>query len=588
MLRRWIRKLKEKNRSLRSQTLFMFTSLLCLLAFTFLMASFVVSIRAESEYREETSQMAVNNVASNVVTSIDTYNYISRLIMVNERVVSFLQAEEANKSMSYEARMGMYEILNMYNNISYVESVYIFRKDMLYAHTGKGEYLIDENSAEWERILNEKGGKVVSVNGNGMMKKTDGTPSLTFARGIYDINSQKFLGYFVMNISQKNFDEVLRLQSASEILIVDKSGNFLCGNEELMAYFDESFCKDSLVQKMARYQGRRNCFVGTIAFDPLVVICCTSTGGDSVPVTTVIGMLLIFSLFLGSVLICAWYIRNNITKPILTLDDAMERTKSQGWMKTIEDEMPQNEIGRLAERYNSMIASLNDLFERIKQDEENIRRAEMSVLQEQIKPHFLYNTLGTISYIAVEENAMRAHKALETLGSFYRNFLSKGSREISFQRELDITRDYLALQKLRYGASYEDEYEIDERALEVQVPKLILQPLVENSIYHGVRPKGELCVIRVTAKMLEDGLHVSVYDTGVGMGEEQIRKILNHELADKNKQDVDMSKGGFGLVGTIDRIRYYCNRNDVVQIRSEEGEFTEIEFVLPREQQEGF
>ena len=97
---------------------------------------------------------------------------------------------------------------------------------------------------------------------------------------------------------------------------------------------------------------------------------------------------------------------------------------------------------------------------------------------------------------------------------------------------------------------------------------------MENSIYHGVRLKGELCKIRITAKVLEDGLHIIVYDTGVGMSEEQIALQL------AKKQD-NQSSGGFGLSGTIERLRYYCNREDVVTICSEEGEFTQIEILIP-------
>jgi two-component system sensor histidine kinase YesM len=232
-----------------------------------------------------------------------------------------------------------------------------------------------------------------------------------------------------------------------------------------------------------------------------------------------------------------------------------------------------------------MIDYMNELFERLLQEEEDIRKAEMMVLHEQIKPHFLYNTLETIRYLAIQENAVQARDALETLGSFYRNFLSKGKREIPFQNELRIIQDYLSLQKLRYGDSFTDEYEIEEETLDFMVPKLILQPLVENSIYHGIKLKGEPCIIRITAKMSEEGLHIFIYDTGIGISEEQIRKVLEGER-EEHDETVRTSPGGFGLAGTIDRIRYYCNKEDVVSIRSEMGEYTEIELFIPQSTQQ--
>lgn len=571
---------QKKNRvSLRTQTLIVFVAVLAVLGIIFLFSSFFIRRGAEDDYRVGTSETAVNNVISTIDSTVENYNYISRLIMVNERVVSFLHANEANKSMSYEARMGMYEILNMYNDISYIESVYIFRNDMQYANTGKSEYLIDLESPEWQRIVEAHGGKVLSISGNGMMVKPDGKPVLTFARAIYDLYSQKLLGYLVMNISSSSLEGVLALQKSSEMCIMDKNGVVLCGNQEVAELYDRAYADAETIQKMIKGRGKREAFMCKQGADPFLVLCCTGSGANTVPVQTFGALIILFVVAFAATLLCAWFIRSEVTQPILSLDEAMEATQSSGWMKQIDAKMPDNEIGHLAESYNHMIDYLNELFERLKKEEESIRKAEMRVLQEQIKPHFLYNTLGTISYIAVEEHAERAHDALETLGSFYRNFLSKGDREIPFRRELGITKDYLSLQKLRYGASFEDEYDIDEKALDYMVPKLILQPLVENCIYHGVRLKGELCVIQITARVKEDGLHVLVYDSGVGMSREQIDQVLAKDRSEAAQED--WQKKGFGLAGTIDRIRYFCNNMDVVSIRSEEGEYTEIEIHIP-------
>jgi len=287
---------------------------------------------------------------------------------------------------------------------------------------------------------------------------------------------------------------------------------------------------------------------------------------------------MIFCAFYFTIIIYNIFVKKNITLPILALNDAIERTKSEGWLRRIEEDMPEDEIGRLAESYNSMIDYMNELFSRLIQEEEDIRMLEMKALYEQIKPHFLYNTLETISYLAMQEQAEQTQEALETLGSFYRMFLNKGNKEITLENEIRITQDYLSLQKFRYEDIFTDEYDIDEATEEFMVPKLILQPLVENCIYHGIKPKGEKCVIKITTKMREDGVHIWVYDEGIGMDPEQIEKLKARESVQENP-----GAGGFGLMGTIDRIRYYCGRDDVVTIRSEKGEYTEIEIVFPME-----
>jgi two-component system sensor histidine kinase YesM len=238
--------------------------------------------------------------------------------------------------------------------------------------------------------------------------------------------------------------------------------------------------------------------------------------------------------------------------------------------------MKYSELDMLKTSYNSMIDYVKELIGAVIDKEKTVQRMEMRVLQEQIKPHFLYNSIETIGYLALEAGADKVHNALETLGSFYRNFLSKGSREITLSREIAIVKDYLSLQKLRYGDIIEDEYDISDDVKNFIVPKLILQPIVENSIYHGIRIKGEKGTIKITGRLIDGALHLIVRDTGVGMSKEQIEEILNKKRDDSAEDE----SASFGLWDTIERIRIFCDREDVVRIRSEAGEYTEIELII--------
>ncbi len=560
--------------SLQQKTLLMLIILLLFFCMMFMIATSIISKRTEDDFKIRTSETAVSNVVSTIRASLVNYNYLSRLIMVNDRVVSFLKAKETDRDKIYEARRGIYEIQNLY---SYIDSVYIFRNDGEYVSTGIGEYFIDINSLERSNILEARGTTVISINGNGTIKKNSGKPFLTISRAIYDIQSQKLLGILIMNISSNVFDDTIALQNSSGMCILDSDGTLLCGNKEIGALYDSDYDSDSMVYKNIRLGDERKTLTGRLAVKPLVVLCASGIGTEVLPRDTIYALMLTLTAFILSGMVCAWFITVNIARPIRNLSAAMERTRSSGWLKKIDTEMPNNEIGRLAESYNSMIEYLNELFNRLLENEKNVQKAEIRVLQEQIKPHFLYNTLETISYMAVLENASKVHDALETLGSFYRNFLSKGDREIPLKRELRITQDYLSLQKLRYGNIFEDEYILDDTTLDYMIPKLILQPLVENCIYHGVRLKGENCVIRITTRMEEGGLHIIVYDSGVGMSAEQIKNVL-----EASEEDDVKILSGFGLRGTINRIRYYYDCDNVVQIHSEPGEYTEIEIYIPK------
>ena len=144
----------------------------------------------------------------------------------------------------------------------------------------------------------------------------------------------------------------------------------------------------------------------------------------------------------------------------------------------------------------------------------------------------------------------------------------------------------MSLQKLRYGDIISDEYDIAPDTEECIIPKLILQPLVENSIYHGIRQKGEKGTIKISSHLEDVELHLIVRDTGVGMSDEQIEKVLS---TDSSGDDTDTGTtqpglgSNFGLWGTIERIRCYCNKDDVVKIKSEPGEYTEIEIIINTE-----
>ena len=284
---------------------------------------------------------------------------------------------------------------------------------------------------------------------------------------------------------------------------------------------------------------------------------------------------LLAALIIGAFILLAFmwlintYIAKNVIYPIQRLVDSMTEVQN-GWLHRVSMNVSDDEIGLLKNSYNAMLIEINQLIEELLQKEKTLRMAELDALQEQMKPHFLYNTLDMIRYMALENRTDEVYNMLETLGNFYRRFLSKGSTDLSLGEEIEIVKSYLTLQRTRFEDIFTDEYEIEEGLSSIRVPRLILQPLVENSIYHGIRPKGEHGVIRVTVKRQEDFLFLSIYDNGIGMSAHQ-RELL---FSGKDSRS-------FGFQGTIERIRYYYKTEDVFEIHSVEGEYCEIILKLP-------
>ncbi|MBP5661275.1 MAG: sensor histidine kinase, partial [Lachnospiraceae bacterium] len=551
----------------------------------FSISALVMRERSIRDYEIRESETILNAMSGGIAANIDSYKDISRLVMLNDQVVTFLKtsSELVDSGLKNDTIYGINDIFMVSN---YIDSAFIFRNDGHYVTTGKGIYNIDYDlmkESSWHAPIQEKeGGAAISLNANGAVFRANGSQLVTIGRDIYDIYTQQPIGVLLVNISAGMLNSVTGSQVGSKVCVVSEDGTFLAGNKSVSELFSSDMAiRRTMVHKTIR--GDKNVRMISslrVPGTPLIVMCSSNASAESIPIETTATMLILFVTFAASLSFAAVFISRNITHPIYSLSAEMEKTKESGWLKKIDAEMPQNELSMLKDSYNSIIDYLNDLFTKLLEQEKSVQKAEMRVLHEQIKPHFLYNSLETIGSMAMDAGASDVHSALETLGSFYRNFLSKGDREIPLAREINIVRDYLKLQKLRYGDIIEDVYDIPEDTEKYIIPKLILQPIVENSIYHGIRLTGEKGTISIKSRLIDGILHIYVRDTGVGMTEEQIEKLLSHD-GERKTGEPEPSES-FGLWGTIQRIRYFCGTDDVVKIRSAVGEYTEIEFIIPK------
>jgi two-component system, sensor histidine kinase YesM len=571
----------RSTQSLKLKTWKFFFLLLSIFCIIMVVSYGIIMSRADFDNELSSSEIAMTSIDKNIKVSLDRYKEMSRLIMLNSEVLWFLHDSGTGHTFNAtQVRDGIISIINIYNN---VDSVYVYRQDGTSVHTGAGVMLIDDNLIQqpgWNKPLQDaKGGITMMINGNGAFKKRSGSPLITMARYIYNIDTMQPNGLLVVNVSTSVLNSAIQSLADSDrrICFFDRDGNVLWGDESLKDNFSPDFVEKGFSWKdIGNGVQRQLLSAYSTADTPIVQVSVSDipfTGmhsGETIWIVLVLIATVALSVFSSGV-----FISMNVTRPIEQLTNAMTSTKTNGSLQKTNMVLPDNEIRGLAETYNSMIDHINQLITELLEKEKSIQKAEMRILHEQIKPHFLYNSLETISYMAMQSNAPKVHDALETLGSFYRNFLSKGSREITLRNEILIVRDYLALQKLRYGNIVDDEYDLDESVMDTMVPKLILQPLAENSLYHGIRLKGEKGVIRIRTFEKDHALHITVYDNGVGMTQDKIQEILSEEMEDTN------APTGFGLKGTIDRIRYHCNYYDVIAICSELGEYTEIEIVIP-------
>lgn len=199
--------------------------------------------------------------------------------------------------------------------------------------------------------------------------------------------------------------------------------------------------------------------------------------------------------------------------------------------------------------FNRMVTHIKELIEQIKEEQHQMTRIQLEALHSQIKPHFLYNTLDCIRWKAVVDGNQDVAKMIKALASYYRICLSKGQDKIPIYQEIEYLKHYLYIQKIRYEDIVNYTITVDERFQQGYIPKLTLQPLVENAIYHGIKPKGGEGHIHIVVQGQEE-IEILVEDDGIGMGEEQIKDV-NEQI-----QRYD-EKFGYGIRNVNRRLKLY-------------------------------
>jgi len=266
----------------------------------------------------------------------------------------------------------------------------------------------------------------------------------------------------------------------------------------------------------------------------------------------------------------------SIVKPIQKLKRLMK--KAQGGDLTVSfNTKYSDEIGELGSSFNTMVKEINNLINLVQVEEKSKRIAEMNVLQAQIKPHFMYNTLDTIRWMAEEHNEDDIVEIIEAFTNLLRISLSKGKEIISVKEEVNHVQSYLIIQKIRYEDKLDYEIDFEEKILNYKLIKLILQPLVENAIYHGIKEKRGNGKIFIKGKIEGDLLCFTVIDNGKGIEEELLNKI-NKMLINTSEKGTEV---GYGIFNVNERIRLTYGEEYGLTYKSVYGEGTTVELRHP-------
>ncbi len=412
------------------------------------------------------------------------------------------------------------------------------------------------------------------------------TPVLTLVKKTNNIDSGEQMGYIVVNIEENTLASIYKTNGVGErgtYLITDKNGRIISspnkadlfkpiGNADLVREIQAN----RNIFEIRRIDGKENLVIinsfTKLDWKLVSLIPLSELTAENRKITLfifIVGLVcLIFAIF-GSMLLS-----NIIAKPIVRLTKHMLKSKD-GNADTYDALGRLDEIGFLASAFNTMIVRNKELLGRIGYEQKKKREYELALMQLQIKPHFLYNTLDVVCRLADMNRNAEVRKAAKALADFYRVALSKGREYICIRDEISNVENYLSIQKIRYANVFDFDISIAQDMLSCSIPKLTLQPLVENSIYHGLKTLGRRGRISIQGYREKGTVILSVSDDGIGMPAERLESLL----ADSGSQDA--SKQSFGLRNLNERIHIYYGSEFGITIRSEEMKGTKITITIP-------
>ena len=308
-----------------------------------------------------------------------------------------------------------------------------------------------------------------------------------------------------------------------------------------------------------------------------------------------IGLLVMFIVVVGNVLIIISLVKR-IMKPLGDLANTAEYVAEGNFDARMVEVDSKDEVGVVTDAFNKMIISIKEYIEKLRQSmeaerelkekeltmEAHLKDAQLKYLQAQINPHFLFNTLNAGAQLAMMEGADRTYEYVQTVADFFRYNVKKQDMPVTIADEVNLVDNYIRILNVRFSGDIHYEKNVDEKLLSTMMPSMILQPIVENCVNHGIREMGDKGFICLKVFRQDNEVCISIKDNGKGMSEDTIESIMNGTLS------VDRKKGdsnGIGMDNVIARTRIFTGDDESVKIISEgENEGTEIIIFLPMDE----
>lgn len=537
---------------------------------------------------EEHSVQLIHQVSNSMDVYVETIEKMVNYIQLELQDTPFFTMESEGASGWDSETAYIRSVLeNVANSHREVAGIFIATKEDLYVSTGMSRISRDPFQNErWYREASENPEEIQLISVvTGRNIVTNRSYSIddvfSLAKAVQDPETGEVLGVILLDIRHDIIQSSINGVTIGEkgfVFVMDQEDNIVYTPVNGIVYrVNPKWVKAmepmsvqiqggsyQIRSELSPYTGWRT--VGVFSMDEVMSSVNT--------IVYILFTCVIISLVL--VVIVSFKFSRTLTNPIFKLKRLMKQAESGDL--TVRFNFEHNdEIGELGQSFNHMIARIDQLIQMVYVEQENKRTAEMKSLQEQIKPHFLYNTLDTISWMARDYDAEDIVRLVDALTNMFRIGLSHGKDIITVKEEITHVSNYLYIQKIRYKDKLNYVIHVDESLYAVEVPKLILQPLVENAIYHGVKAKRGGGTITITGVPEGENLVFTVQDDGAGMLQEKVEE-LNRRMSERSVLDEQKS---FGLFYIRERIQLCYGKGYGVHVESTLGEGTRVTITLP-------
>ena len=523
----------------------------------------------------------LDEVANNISILLSNVENIGNNVVLDSKLIDILSIPKeklpADKNLkkkmdSYVEGLLVDEIWTYVKYNMKPELYIIGNNGLTYSTYSKTKYDLESIKNEsWYNEIKRANGNTVLIN---TYKDGDGIGPykniFKMGRIIKDLITDEVLGILIMDISEimlyERYSDML--DDGSEIYIVDSNKkiissknkrfigqnyeeikkvnkrNFIFNNVEVESFINEyewSIIQEiplSIMMKVSIQIAKKTFFI--------------------IALVSIIALIIIYKL-------SVW-----ITKPIIDMKNKMEEVMD-GNLKVNVDISNDDEIGQLQISFNQMVEKLDLSIENIKKYEKQKRVAELSFLQAQINPHFLYNTLSSIRFLISMNQVEKAEDMLYKFTRLLRSILPKASDMISLEEEIRNIKNYVELQKMRYPDCFDVNYDIDSSIYSFQLPSFILQPIVENAIFYSMEKENNKGIINIVGYRVEDSIRITIKDNGIGMSKDKVSSVLKKES----------SINRVGVINVHERVQLNYGQEYGLKIDSIEGKGTKVTFILP-------